>query len=224
MPSHQEGGEGSLADNGSCPVPVVESILLKGAAGEKVVIHLSDGSSFILHAEVFARSRIAVGTQVDAEARESLLSRSELVLARIAALRLIARSAQTRRGLERKLAARGFSAAAVHHAISRAMQLGYLDDRVFAEAWLRSRMAGRPEGWKALYKGMLARGVGRPVAEEVLSEVFTQEEELTAGRRLAEGLSPDSAVHKLASRGFRSRAIATVLREMRERAREDREP
>jgi regulatory protein len=189
-----------------------------------VVIALSDGSSFILHAEVFARSPVNIGTAVDAESRESLLARSELVLARIAALRLIARSAQTRRGLERKLSARGFSAPAVHHAISRMLSLGYLDDKAFAEAWLRSRMAGRPEGWKALYKGMLARGVGRPVAEEVLAEVFTQEEELEAGRRLAEGLSPDSAVRKLAGRGFRSRAIATVLRELKERAREAREP
>jgi SOS response regulatory protein OraA/RecX len=226
LPSLEEGGagEGTVAGNGSgCTAPVIESILLKGAAGEKVVIALSDGSSFVLHAEVFARSRITAGTQVDPDTRERLLAHSELVVARIAALRLIARAAQTRKGLERKLSARGFSAGAVHHAISCAVELGYLDDHVFAEAWLRSRMGGRPEGWTALYKGMLGRGVTRTVAEEVLSAVYTEEVELEVGRRLADGLSSDSAVRKLASRGFRSRAIATVLRELRERDREHRE-
>jgi len=208
----------------------VVSVELKGASGESVRIHLSDGSFFILHAEVFARERISAGTTLHPDRIASLLSQSERVFARLRALSLLARSAQTRQGLTRKLRARGFSAPAVAHAIARVSELGYLDDRAFAESWVASRLAQRREGVKALSLGLLRRGVARPLAEEVASAACPAEQELAAARELAEGLSPRAAIRLLTGRGFRSRTIAAVLRWLKEtrpeeeRARPERHP
>jgi regulatory protein len=200
------------------PVPrTVVSVELKGASGESVRIHLSDGSFFILHAEIFARSRISAGTTLDTERVALLLSQSELVLARLRALSLLSRSAQTRQGLARKLRARGFSAAAVSHALARVSELGYLDDRAFAESWVQSRMGQRREGVKALSLGLLRRGVPRAIADEVASAACPPEEELSAALALTEGLSPRAAIRLLTGRGFRSRTIAAVLRELKGR-------
>ena len=144
------------------PAPrTVVSVELKGASGESVRIHLSDGSFFVLHAEVFAREGISAGTPIDPEREAHLLTRSELVLARLRALSLLSRSAQTRQGLTRKLRARGFSAAAVAHAIARVSELGYLDDRAFAESWVQARIAQRRDGVKALTLGLMRRGVAK---------------------------------------------------------------
>jgi regulatory protein len=191
----------------------VVSIELKGATGEAVRIHLSDGSFFVLHAEVFAREGISTGTAMDAARTAELLSRSERVLARLRALSLLSRAAHSRKGLERKLASRGFSTEAIRDAVNRVDELGYLDDKAFAESWVRSRMSIGKTGWNALYKGLLAKGVARAVAEEVVGALCSDEEEIKGARQLSQGLSPAAAIHKLAGRGFRSRTIAKVLRE-----------
>ena len=185
-----------------------------------VRIHLSDGSFFLLHEEVFARSGLAAGVEIEEEQQRRLLSRSDRVRARIAALRLLSRSAHTRRGLARKLAARGFDRGAVRHALARMVELGYCDDRAFAESWLRLRLSRGVTGATALYRGLVDRGVPKPLAQEVVSEMYSHEQEVQNARRLAAGLSRTAAIRRLAGRGFRSRAIAAVLRDIPGKGRE----
>ena len=100
--------------------PRLLSVELKGAAGEMVRIHLSDGSFFVLHAEVFARAGPLRGLSARTPTRLPASSRAPNACgARRRALRCSRGAAQTRRGLARKLAARGFSAAAIRHAVAR---------------------------------------------------------------------------------------------------------
>ena len=180
-----------------------------------VRIHLSDGSSCIVPSELAARDDIHAGTTLTPEQLQSLSRRAERLLARRAALRLLARASHTRAGLARKLSARGFGADAVRRALDRMAALGYLDDRRFAEAWLRSRMASSTDGFKALYRGLLRRGVSRSVAEAAVAESCPEEEELVRALRLSQRLSPRSIAARLVSRGYRSRTIARVLKELR---------
>jgi len=177
-----------------------------------VRIHLSDGSFFLLHAEIFARSGLSAGMEIGPDVVARLSARSERVRARIAALRLLSRSAHTRRGLARKLAARGFERPAIRYALARMVELGYCDDRAFAESWMRLRLAGGKNGAVALLRGLLARGVEKPLAQEVVSEMYPQEDEVRDARRLTRGLSRAAAIRRLAGRGFRSRAIAAAIR------------
>ena len=177
-----------------------------------VRIHLSDGSFFMLHAEVFAPSGLSAGAAVDSQAVATLTARSERVRARITALRLLSRSAHTRRGLARKLAARGFDRAAVHHALARMVELGYCDDRAFAEAWMHLRLASGKNGAVALYRGLLSRGVAKPLALEVVGAMYPHAEELRDARRLTRGLSREAAIRRLRTRGFRARAIAAAIK------------
>jgi regulatory protein len=182
-----------------------------------VRIHLSDGSFLALHSEIFIPAGISVGSILAPEERALLIERSECVHARLRALSLLSRAAQTRRGLSRKLAARGFSTAAVRHAVARMTELGYLDDRAFAESWVRARLSVRREGAQSLHRGLLGRGVPRQVAEEVVEELYPPAREQEAARELAEGLSPNAVIRALKGRGFRSRVIAVTLREVRQR-------
>jgi regulatory protein len=197
----------------------VVSIEIKGAAGEAGRIHLSDGSFFVLHAEIIAREGISAGTPMDPERLADLLSRSEMVFARVRALALLSRAAHSTRDLARKLGARGFSAEAVRDAIGRMRELGYLDDRAFAEGWIRFRMSTRKEGWNALYRGLLRKGIARALAEEIVEASCPFEEELENARLLAAGQEPRKVIRLLSARGFRSKAIARVLRELKNTSR-----
>ena len=193
----------------------VASIELKGAAGEAVRIGLADGSFFIVHAEVFAREGFAAGTHLDPERISLLRILSDRVFARVRALALLSRAAHTAQGLARKLRARGFSADAVRHCLLRMRELGYIDDRAFAESWVTFRMSLKKEGAKALSLGLRRRGVARALAEEVVAAACSFAEELECARRLSEGLTPRAAVRILTQRGFRSRTIAAALAEVR---------
>ena len=179
-------------------------------------IRLSDDSSLIVHAEIFAAGGISTGSRLDEAAREDLRARSELAFARQSALGIISRGPQTRRGLRDKLRKRGFSEDAARAAIARMTELGYLDDRLFAEGWTRARLSAKKEGWNALSRGLRARGVPRKLAEDVVSEICTTDVEMEKARLLAGRLPAPAAARALASRGFRARTIARVLREIRD--------
>jgi regulatory protein len=191
---------------------------VKGAGGGIVRVHLSDGSSFVLHGALVLREGISADRELTPREISSLQSRSEMLFARQSALSLLSRAAHTRRGLALKLQKRGFGARAVQKAVARMAELGYLDDRSFAELWARRRMDSRREGWKALFKGLVRNGVPRELAAETATQVCTDEAELAAAREVAGELPPKKAVSRLTARGFRSRTIARVLREIGGRA------
>jgi SOS response regulatory protein OraA/RecX len=199
--------------DGGIPLSIL-SVELRGPGGETAAVRLSDGSSLIVPAEILAADGLCAGTVLDDDRLQSLRTRSEFVLARSRALSLLARAAHTRHGLARKLAGRGFGPPAVKAAIARMAELGYLDDRAFALDWARARTAARAEGLKAIYRGLIRRGVPRAIAAEAAAAACSPEAELAAARRLADGLSRRAAANRLTARGFRSRTIAQVLREL----------
>jgi regulatory protein len=218
-PSAEHGGPGRdpgdepRAAAGDSPLTIL-SIELRGAGGETATVRLSDGSSFVAPVDIVAGDGLSTGAALDDERLRSLRSRSEVVLARSRALSLLSRSAHTRRALAQKLGARGFGPGAVKAAIDRMAELGYLDDRAFALDWARARVAGRAEGWKAVYRGLVRRGVPRTIAGETANEVCSDEAELKMARQLSGNLSPRTVASRLVARGFRSQTIARVLREI----------
>jgi regulatory protein len=87
--------------------------------------------------------------------------------------------------LSRKLGRRGYPEIDVRSALDRLLELGYLDDRAFAEGHVRRRKAGL--GPLALSAELSARGVDRQVADGALAG-FDIEAQLASATRLAERL------------------------------------
>jgi regulatory protein len=167
----------------------------------------------MLHAEIAAREGIRADRELTEDEIDSLQASSEIVFARRSALAYLSRAPQTRKGLIMKLKKKGFGPAAVRLAADRMAELGYLDDRSFAENWVRARLDTGREGWKALLKGLIQRGVPRGIADEIVSDACTDAVELEKARALAEGLSPKKTAARLIARGFRSRTIGRILRD-----------
>ena len=113
------------------------------------------------------------------------------------------------------------------HAIGRLIELGYLDDRGYAEAFVRERIRLKPRGAPRLVSELLARGIERQTAdravETVLAEEGVSEQSLlrTAATRRAGALGalePATARRRLsaylARRGFRAGDIRQVALEL----------
>lgn len=137
-----------------------------------------------------------------------------------AGLRLLGRRAHSRAELVRKLGRRGYEEAEVGSALDRLMELGYLDDRAFAEGHVRRRQAGL--GPRALSAELSARGVDRQVADGALA-AFDGEAQLASAIRLVErlhGRRPqagyremlDAIGPKLLRRGFSSAVAMAACR------------
>jgi regulatory protein len=137
-----------------------------------------------------------------------------------AGLRLLGRRAHSQVELRRKLARRGHSAVETEAALDRLVELGYLDDRSFAEELVRRRGAVR--GPLALSAELAARGVDRALANGALSG-FEPEAQLAAATRLAERLYArkpalgdrdmlNQVGSKLMRRGFAAQIVRAACR------------
>src|SRR3981081_34828 len=93
--------------------------------------------------------------------------------------------AHSRVELRRKLGRRGYSVEEADAAWGRLVELGYLDDRAFAEGHVRRRAAVR--GPLALSAELAARGVDRAQADAALAG-FDAEAQLESATRMAERL------------------------------------
>jgi SOS response regulatory protein OraA/RecX len=72
--------------------------------------------------------------------------------------------------VRRHLADAAFPAELVERAIDRLLELGMLDDRVFATAWVESRDRVRPRGQSALRRELALKGIDRETILAVLSD------------------------------------------------------
>lgn len=85
------------------------------------------------------------------------------------ALNLLSRRDHTTAELQRKLAARGFSADSIAELLEQLAAKGYLDDRRFAERWAETAIKnGRGYGFR-IQQELQQRGIPREIAAEVIA-------------------------------------------------------
>lgn len=120
------------------------------------------------------------------------------------ALRLLAARPRTREELRDRLLRAGFEAADVQDELDRLERVGLLDDARFAREFAEREVGGRLAGSRAVGRALAAKGVARPVIEEVV-EAYARGDEARAvalarsrAPRLA-ALGPEAAFRRLVS-------------------------
>jgi len=146
---------------------------------------------------------------------------------REAALKLLERARRTRRDLARRLAEKGYVAAAVGEALDRLVAVGLIDDIEYARAFLASRWSRRSAGWRRLEQELRRRGVipaDIDAARDRLEEEVGASDDLAAARRVVSQVARryaalDARVRRqrlyalLARRGFDGDVIRRALDE-----------
>ena len=72
--------------------------------------------------------------------------------------------------VRRRLTSAGYRSELVEGAIDRLIELGMLDDDVFARSWVESRDRARPRGEHALRDELRLKGIDRSIIDRVLGE------------------------------------------------------
>jgi regulatory protein len=191
----------------------------RGANG-RVQIDLSDGSSFFVSERFCSEHALLPGGAVSEELLGDLEGASARILAWDKSGELLARRDHSVFELSQKLRSRGFDRNVIDAVVDMLRDAGFLDDRRFAEAWVRSRLRRHPEGQSRLLAGLVRRGVHRSITGDVLGALFTEDKAEDAITRAAEkilrtgDLDKDTLSRKLASRGFTYRQIQTHLQDL----------
>lgn len=157
-----------------------------------------------------------------AEASEALDADPEAV-ARAICLRQLTAAPRTRGQLATVLARRNVPEPVADRVLDRLVEVGLVDDRAFAEAWVQSRHAGRGLARRALHEELTTRGVDRELAAAAV-EALDPAAESAAARRLAEqalrrsrGRDTATRVRRaagmLARRGYSPALAMTAVRE-----------
>jgi regulatory protein len=121
------------------------------------------------------------------------------------------------------LARRGVPAEAAERVLGRFAEVGLIDDRAFAEAWVDSRHTGRGLGRRALTAELRRRGVDDRTTADAVATLDPDTEEATARalvrRRLGTGSHLEPAVRArrvvamLARRGYSAELAFRLVRE-----------
>ena len=136
-------------------------------------------------------------------------------------LRRLTERSHSRRELEQALAKRHTDPDVATAVLDRLAEVGLVDDRTFAEAWVASRQERKHLSGRALRDELVRKGIDRDIIDDVLRAVDA-DREYDAALALAErkvrsmaGLVPEvrrrRLVAALARRGFSASVSSRVL-------------
>jgi regulatory protein len=193
-----------------------------GTAGERIKLQFSDGSCFFVTDSDLQDIGVSVlelvsGLELAGAVIHRLKHSSLVRQVREKALDLLARAPHTTFSLRMKLHKRNFESRAVEEVLQFLKRQEYLDDRRYAEDWLRSRIERRPEGRAVLIAGLLRKGVPREIAEGSVNRYLTPALERENAVRALEKLKrsgetdPAKLRRKLRARGFSFPLIRQVV-------------
>lgn len=138
------------------------------------------------------------------------------------AVKLLASRSYSTRRLRSKLREKGYVTEQIDEAIAKLTERKLLDDRRFAEGFVRTRVESHPRGRTALVRDLVTRGVSGSVANQAVNEQLSAEQELDLAKDLIrrksrqyDSLEPETRrrrlVALLARRGFRPDTIHQAL-------------
>ena len=147
-----------------------------------------------------------------------MLSASRAYAAETLAMGYLARAEQCRTALTAKLGKKGCAGSDIERALDYLEGCGYLDDRRFAGAWLRSRSIDHAEGRRRLAAELAARGIARDDARAALDDFFSDHDEGELCRKALERSMKtcrdrNRLFRSLLRKGFTAAEITAALRE-----------
>ena len=133
------------------------------------------------------------------------------------AMRFIKLRFHTQAELRRKLKIRHFREEDIEKTLKHLISLGLIDDARFAEVFLDNLIQYKSWGFYGLLSKLLARGIDRNMAEQLVYENLSLEKEEQIARRLIgkkNQNNPMKTAQSLKSRGFRTEVISRIVKDL----------
>lgn len=181
-------------------------------SGELVKVNFSGGTSFYTRLCYLPPEMPNSGSDVSDEMLSGIIEAGQCYLAERYALECLARLEYSRYQLSIKLAKKEFKSPEVKKTLDFLEKISYLDDKRFAESWIRFRVRKYPEGKSKLLSGLLSHGVSKNIASAVVDEFLKEQPEQDLLERAYEKLrrskkSDTALARSLLAKGFSMSAV-----------------
>lgn len=204
----------------------ITSLAVQARRSERVSLFIDGEYRFSLSLNLLASLGLKAGQSLTAEELDALRRAATLDDAKTAICAMLARRAHSRKELAQKLRRKGFSKDIIEEALAEADAQRLIDDRAFAESFVRRRLRQTQLGARKLQAELYQKGVSRSIVKQALSNAENDDESLcrAAAEKKWKTLQKESDAQKrrrklfdfLLRRGFEwdviQRATATLLR------------
>jgi len=194
----------------------------------RVSVFIDDKFAFGAPEGVVEAFRLAPGVVLSDEDLERLKVEAQREEAFERACRYLSRRLRSEEEVRAKLREEAYPSGAIDFALERLLRLRYLDDRNYAEAFVRDRSRFRPKGRSMLALELRRKGIREEIIAQVLDDLMSDEDESRLARdaavryipRLAGVTPPRKKITRMMSflvrRGFPSRLARAVAEELLE--------
>ncbi len=150
------------------------------------------------------------------EQQNDIIQASFSFVAEQHAITYLSRSEHSRLMLETKLSKKDLPRESISQALDYLEEKNYLDNRRFAEAWLRNRTITKAEGRTRLNIELAKRGVNREIIKDVLDNFFIENDinevfEKAVEKQKRLGKSGDKLQQALLRQGFDWKLIKRLI-------------
>ncbi len=155
----------------------IESIE-KARKGAKFAVSLDDGTSLLLSREVIIDFGLRKNDELSGDTVTSIMDAQLYRDAYYAAGRLLDYRMRTRSELDQRLLKKGYPEKVVAKVIGKMSELGLIDDSRFADAFIASKIAGKPIGKRELERGLREKGISKEAAQAAVLQVSDDDTQL----------------------------------------------
>jgi regulatory protein len=190
-------------------------------------VYLDDKPAFRVSETILGKHGLYKGQEIDEKTLEKVIEADTRELAHQTAVNFISYRPRSSKEVLDKLVRKGFSEVLAREVVDKLRELMLINDLEFARMFVRDKLRGKPLGKALLRKKLLEKGLSFQLAERILKEYITAENEQEAAQTLAErkfrmsrkrfsGLEPAVQQKRLAdyllNRGFSAEVAYKTVR------------
>ncbi|MEX0601745.1 MAG: RecX family transcriptional regulator [Bacteroidota bacterium] len=145
-----------------------------------------DGTlAFELSEEVFVRFGLHTGGEITEKTVEQIVTTEALTRATRTAVNYLSYRPRSSKETAQHLIRKGHSSELARRVVQQLTRQGMINDLEFARMFVRDKVKRKPVGKALLRQSLLEKGISPPVAEQVLKEYISDEEQQVAAEKLA---------------------------------------
>lgn len=147
----------------------------KKVRGNLYEVVLDDGATYKLYDELILKYELLLNGQLDKKKLCEILEENSLFEAYFKALKYINIKMRTELEIEKYLKKYGFSNYAINYAITRLKSEGYLNEKMYAEAYINDAINLTSSGPKKIESGLEKLGISSEIAKSILEKINKNE-------------------------------------------------
>lgn len=129
----------------------------------------------LLEAETIVKNKLKTGQEIDENKFNEIRQESEKLTCKNVAISYVSKALKTKKQVEANLKQKGFLLQSIDYAISKLCDYGYINDRYYAECFVKTKTQ---KGKLYLKNALKTKGISDSIINEVLLDYETDEDQL----------------------------------------------